>query len=498
MKAEENFCHSSNHFHWWSSTFSIDHFHNECCEWHRANHWDSFEWTYFSAQWNHYALRLPLKNRNEWFFFDFDRIWPSTVPHWYCRTRVRLLPFSRMKLLPTTANGTLSLSIFVNLFSSSSSSQSGNSSSLIFSLATSCIIAFLNKRNSSDVNVSALAMTGMMFTRSWSRFMNSMSNACRLFERKAGTVRTERSRPLTCDSLGWESRGNSEHGYRWCVPFEWHETRHWDTLRTWHRCHPWSVASWKGKRWSRCSSRRSKTNQLELSTASPKPGVSTMVSLSCTPFSFRMIDDESMEMLFFFRWSVEGKSCPESSVWNNVLMKVDLPRPDWPETRRAAMRNEGREERRTDDHQIEFESFLHGSSMNLIGQRNESNVRTDFSNSRCGWLIFRRWVRFWFSSRANQFGNGRVVRCRSSVAVRRRRDRCGGRIRVDRRVERGAILAVARLTMRGVTVENRRLVKIFQGDAMDGTFAVRRRNGWWRWWRRRRRSDRWRSIGIRR
>ncbi len=53
-----------------------------------------------------------------------------------------------------------------------------------------------------------------------------------------------------------------------------------------------------------------KSNQFELSTESPKPGVSTIVNLNWTPFSFKIIDDESIETVFFFLWTVDGKSWP--------------------------------------------------------------------------------------------------------------------------------------------------------------------------------------------
>ncbi len=52
------------------------------------------------------------------------------------------------------------------------------------------------------------------------------------------------------------------------------------------------------------------SNQFELSTESPKPGVSTIVKRNWTPFSFKIIDDESIEIVFFFLWTVDGKSCP--------------------------------------------------------------------------------------------------------------------------------------------------------------------------------------------
>lgn len=141
----------------------------------------------------------------------------------------------------------------------------------------------------------------------------------------------------------------------------------------------------------------------------------------------------------------------------------------------------------TDNHQIEFETFLHGSSMDLIGKRDESNVRTDLTNSRRNLMIFRLRV----STRSSQFRDRRAIR-RSSrgVGVRRRRERSGGRIASNTRIERRTIISVGRGNVTRRAVKNGRLMKIFQGDSTNG-FVQRRR---WRGWRGKRRSDRWGRI----
>lgn len=78
----------------------------------------------------------------------------------------------------------------------------------------------------------------------------------------------------------------------------WPATLHWGNPQTYCRCNRWPAASW-GRHIIHinvrnilcfCNSYKpvtvSWTHQLLLSTASPKPGVSTIVSRRCTPPSF--------------------------------------------------------------------------------------------------------------------------------------------------------------------------------------------------------------------
>lgn len=140
-----------------------------------------------------------------------------------------------------------------------------------FAILLVLLTCFLNSCTSSGVIVSALAMTGIILTLSHNRCMNSMSNGLRPCAHGAIKYRH------VCTRLSYNA-------FRWTLD-----------------------SAVKNSSYLASTKSMIGTQQLLLSIASPKPGVSTTVNVKLTPFSFNSTFVVSTATVFLIR--CDGPGC---------------------------------------------------------------------------------------------------------------------------------------------------------------------------------------------